>query len=396
MTTADAIPQIDTDALPMGDSRDQAWRATQVAPLIAIADGYAVTTRRGAEAVLKHPDPFSSAKAFDMLQSPVPLVPIAYDPLTQTRYRHILQPFFSPRVIKPMEAELRRQVSALIDPIARRGHCDFVGEVAQIFPIQAFLTFFGLPLEMRDQFWGWKNAVIGLTGAGFAAESDAAQEGIKKALEMYTYFTELIPQRRGAGGDDVLSQILAKQPPDDLTDPEAVGLCFLFVLAGLDTVTDTLGCGMQRLAECPDKRQEIIDDPALIPAAVEELVRLDPPAPFIPRVTYADAEIESVRLPPETRVSTYLGAANRDPAVFENPHDIDFHRPENPHISFGMGPHRCLGSHLARLELGILYEEWHKRIPHYRIKPGTTPKVHWPRGTVGLESLHLEFDKAEE
>jgi cytochrome P450 len=395
MTTADAIPLIDTDALPMGVARDQAWRATQVAPLIAIADGYAVTTRRGAEEVLKHPDPFSSAKAFEFLQSPVPLVPIAYDPPTQTRYRQILQPFFSPRVIKPLEAELRRQIVALIDPIARRGHCDYVSEVAQIFPIQAFLTFFGLPLEMRDQFWEWKKAVIGLASAGFGAEGDAAQDGIAKALEMYTYFTELIPQRRSERGADILSQILAQQPPNDLTDPEAVGLCFLFTLAGLDTVTDTLSCGMQRLAERPDKRQEIIDDPALIPAAVEELVRLDPPAPFIPRVTSTDAQIDSVRLPPETRVTTYLGAVNRDPAVFENPYDIDFRRPENPHISFGLGPHRCLGSHLARLELAIVYDEWHKRIPHYRIKPGTTPKVHWPHGTIELESLHLEFDKAE-
>ncbi len=394
MTNTDAIPQIDTDSLPMAIARDEAWRATQVAPVIAVADGYAVTTRRGAEEVLKHPEPFSSAKAFDMLQSPVPLVPIAFDPPTQTRYRQILQPFFSPRVIKPMEAHLRQQFIALVDPIAQRGHCDFVSEVAQVFPIQAFLTFFGLPLEMRHQFWEWKNAVLDLSSAGFAAEGDAMQEGIRKALEMYTYFTELIPQRRRQGGEDVLSQILAKQPPDDLTDSEAVGLCFLFVLAGLDTVTDTLGCGMQRLAEHPDKRQAIVDDPALIPAAVEELLRLDPPAPFIPRVSSTEADIDTVRLGAETRVSTYLGAVNRDPAVFANPHEIDFHRTDNPHISFGLGPHRCLGSHLARLELAIAYQEWHKRIPHYRIKPGATPMVPWPHGTIGLESLHLEFDKA--
>lgn len=394
MTATDAIPQINTDDLPMGTARDEAWKALQADPLIRIADGFAVTTRAGAEQVLKNAHPFSSKKAFDMLQSPVPLVPIAFDPPEQTRYRQILQPFFSPRVIKPLEAELRRQAGDLIEPIRARGECEFISEVAAVFPIQVFLTFFGLPLEMRDQFFEWKSAVLKLSSAGFAAEGDDAQQGILKALEMYTYLTELVPKRRAEGGDDVLSQVLALPSPDGLTDPEAVGLCFLFVLAGLDTVMDAMGFGIQRLAEHPDKRQQIVDDPSLIPAAVEELVRLDPPAPFIPRVTATEAHVGSTVFPPDTRISSYLGAANRDPLVFDRPHDVDFHRAENPHISFGMGPHRCLGSHLARLELRIVYEEWHRRIPHYRVKPGTTPEVPWPHGTLGLESLYLEFDRS--
>ena len=113
---------------------------------------------------------------------------------------------------------------------------------------------------------------------------------------------------------------------------------------------------------------------------MEELLRLDPPAPFIPRVTTEEVTLAGHTLPAGSRITSYLAVANRDEQQFPNPYEIDFHRTENRHISFGMGVHRCLGSHLARLEMQVLYEEWHKRIPDYRISPGTTPRVHWPRG----------------
>jgi cytochrome P450 len=246
---------------------------------------------------------------------------------------------------------------------------------------------------MRDQLIEWKDAVLNLTAASGTTSVDAAsQEGMQKALELFMYLSELIDKRRGEPGDDMLSRVLAMQPPDEFSNEEAIGLCFLFVLAGLDTVMDALGLGMQRLAENPDKRQEIVDDPGLIPAAVEELLRLDPPVSFVPRVTTEDVHLAGVDLAAGTRITACLAAANRDESEFTDPYAIDFHRADNRHISFGTGAHRCLGSHLARLEMNIVYEEWHKRIPHYRIATGTTPRVHWPRGTVGLDALHLTFD----
>ncbi|BCO34325.1 cytochrome P450 [Mycobacterium heckeshornense] len=392
--SAEAIPKIHTDDLPMPEARDEAWLIMGRCPVVELEDGYAVTTRDLIEAVLRDPSTFSSKKAFDVLASPVPLVPIAFDPPQQTRYRQILQPFFSPRAIKPLEPELRKQIIEIIEPIAARGRCEFVAEVAGVFPIQVFLTLFGLPLDMRDQFIEWKNAVLSLASASGSVTTDeeAASKGLQKAGELFMYLSELIQTRRGQPGDDVLSRVLNLQPPHALTDEEAIGLCFLFVLAGLDTVMDALGFGMQRLAENPDKRREIIDDPTLIPAATEELLRLDPPAPFVPRVTTKETTIGDVTCPAGTRVTNYLAVANRDESEFPNPYAIDFHRADNRHISFGMGAHRCLGSHLARLEMNIVYEEWHKRIPRYHITPGTTPRVHWPRGTVGLESLHLTLE----
>jgi cytochrome P450 len=388
-----AIPKIATDDLPMPEARDDAWRTLAEHPLVEVEDGYAATSRDFVETILKNPAIFSSKKAFDVLASPVPLVPIAFDPPEQARYRRILQPFFSPRAIKPLEADLRAQVIEIVEPLAAAGQCDFIADVAAVFPIQVFLTLFGLPLDMRDQFVEWKTAVLNLSAAsGQTSVDSAAQEGIQKAAELFMYLTGLIQNRRGVPGDDVLSQLLNIEPPDALSDEEAIGLCFLFVLAGLDTVMDSLGFGMQRLAENPDRRKELAEDLSLVPAVTEELLRLDPPAPFTPRVTTEDTELGGHHLPAGTRITNYLAVANRDEAMFKNPYDIDFHRPENRHISFGMGVHRCLGSHLARLEMHLVYEEWHRRIPEYHITPGSAPRVHWPRGTVGLDSLPLTFD----
>jgi cytochrome P450 len=388
--TSEALPKIATDDLPMPAARDDAWRTLAEHPLVEVEDGYAATGRDFVETVLKNPSIFSSKKAFDVLGSPVALVPIAFDPPEQTRYRRILQPFFSPRAIKPLEDDLRRQVIDIIKPIAAKQQCDFIGEVASVFPVQVFLTFFGLPLDMRDQFVVWKNAVLDLSAAsGQTSVDDAAQEGLQKAGELFMYLAELIQKRRGVPGDDILSQVLNTEPPDELSDEEAIGLCFLFVLAGLDTVMDSLGFGMQRLADNPDKRKELAADLSLVPAATEELLRLDPPAPFIPRVTTQETEVGGHVLAEGSRITGYLAVANRDEEHFTDPYGIDFHRPENRHVSFGMGVHRCLGSHLARLEMHLVYEEWHRLIPEYYITPGTTPLVHWPRGTVGLDTLHL-------
>jgi cytochrome P450 len=160
-----AVPEIATHDLPMAERRDDAWRTLGEVPLSAVEDGYAATGRDTVETVLKNPAIFSSKKAFDVLGSPVPLVPIAFDPPEQTRYRRILQPFFSTRVIKPLEDELRKQVIDLIEPIVANGRCDFMADLAGVFPVQVFLTLFGLPLNMRDQFVEWKNAVLGLTAA---------------------------------------------------------------------------------------------------------------------------------------------------------------------------------------------------------------------------------------
>ena len=380
--------------LPIAVDRDEAWRMIRAqGSVVDLGGEFALTDVGTVETAFRQPTVFSSKKAFDVLASPLPLVPIAFDPPEQTRYRRILQPFFSPRAIRPLEGDLRRQLVEIIEPLAARGECNFVAEVADIFPVQAFLTLFGFPLDMRDQLIEWKDAVLGLTDASGNTPLDAAaaEAAMGKAGELFVYLANLVAKRRGVTGDDVLSQLLCLTGEEALTDEEAIGLCFLFVLAGLDTVTGSLGFGMERLARNPVQRREIVDDPSLIPAAVEELVRLDPPAPFVPRVTAEETVLDGRTLPAGTRVSGYLAAANRDENRHPDPYAVNFHRGDNPHASFGIGVHRCLGSHLARMEMRLVYEEWHKRIPEYDVAPGAVPRVRWPRGTIGLEALPLVF-----
>ena len=312
------MPGSDTELLivndlPMPEDRDGAWRLLAArGESVPLENDLALTSQRTVEQVMRQPSLFSSKRAFDSLNSPLPLVPLAFDPPEQTRYRRILQPFFSPRSVRPLEARLREHVVALIEPIVARGSCDFVAEIADVFPVQTFLEFFGLPADDLDRFMTWKEAILDSSDASGAATEQGSAE---HAIALFGYLGELVQRRRGVPGDDVLSQLLCLEGADALTDPEAIGLCFLFVLAGLDTVTGSLGMGMQRLAENSRQRRELVDDPGLIPAAVEELVRLDPPAPFTPRVTTDETTIDGRLLPAGSHVSTYLAVANRDSSV---------------------------------------------------------------------------------
>src|SRR6201997_3606452 len=199
---------ISLDDLPVAEDRDAAWRMIRARGRVVDLGGeFALTDVDTVEAAFRQPAVFSSKKAFDVLASPLPLVPIAFDPPEQTRYRRILQPFFSPRAIRPLEGELRRQLIEIIEPLAARGEGDFVAEVAGIFPVQAFLTLFGFPLDMRDQLIVWKDAVLGLVDASgnTALEGAAAKAAMGKAGELFFYLSDLVAKRHGVAGDDVLS-----------------------------------------------------------------------------------------------------------------------------------------------------------------------------------------------
>jgi cytochrome P450 len=175
-----------------------------------------------------------------------------------------------------------------------------------------------------------------------------------------------------------------------LTDPEILGLCFLFVLAGLDTVSSSLGFAFANLATNPDLRRQISNDFTLIPSFIEENLRIEVPVPLSPRVTTEDVEVEGVLIPKDTSVVLMFGSANRDAQQYDDPDTVNLGR-RATHFAFGRGPHRCLGSHLARLELRLVLEEWHKRIPDYELAAGAAPRAPWPAGTLGLDAVPLKI-----
>lgn len=379
------------DELPMAADRTAAYRIIRDAGPVARDDhgAYVIIAQDAAEYVLKNPGLFSSKRAFDGVGSPVPMLPIAYDPPEHTRYRRVLQPFFSPRSVAPQLESLRRLAGELIDGFAGRGECDVTSDFAIPFPAEVFLTLFGLPLEDRDRLVRWKDAV--LNAATFRGAEAPSDEATKAGAELYGYLVGHIERRRREGGtDDLLGQLLADDSDERLTDHELLGLSFQFVLAGLDTVTSALSTSFAILATHPELRRQIVDDPSVIPDAVEELLRVDGPVHVLPRVATQDTEVAGHLIPAGSVVNVAVGAANRDPAEHPDPDTVNFRRQER-HLALGGGPHRCLGSHLARMEMRVAFEEWHRRIPEYQLRPGDRPQVPWPSGMIGYDSLRLVF-----
>jgi cytochrome P450 len=393
MTELGVTGTVNINDLPFAHDRSRAWRELREGgEAVASGEEIVLTSAAAVEFAAKRPEIFSSAKAFDRLGSPVPLIPIAIDPPDHTRFRRMLDPFFSPRKMAEREPELRRQAGELIEAIvAKGGQCDVMPALATPFPSQVFLTLFGLPMADRDRLVKWKDAILQFTDP---SSSEATPEVMAHALELFTYLTEHIAARRAdSTGSDMLSQLMQDTDEGTMTDNEILGLCFMFVLAGLDTVTSATGFALAKLAGDAALRERIAGDFSLIPAFIEDILRVDGPVPFAPRVTTEQVEVAGRVVPKDTTVMLSYGSADRDPTRYEDADEVHLDG-KSVHFAFGRGPHRCLGSHLARLELRLILEEWHTRVPVYSHVDGKQPQMPWPTGTMGLLSVPLNIGPA--
>jgi hypothetical protein len=378
-------PHLSFASLPMAADRGVGWKTVRDAGRVVFIDGwFYLSHREDVLAALRNPELFSSKKAFDVLGSPIPLVPISFDPPEHTRFRKILQPFFSPHTLKEMLPSLQKQALDIVDEIAKKGECEVVADVAIPYPSQVFLTLFGLPLEDRDRLIRWKDSVIAL------AESPSL-EGVDltPAMELLAYLTEAVNERRANPGPDILSQVLTGEDP--LDDAEVMGLSFLFVLAGLDTVTAAMTSALLELARNPELRATLRENPDQMSVFVEEIVRLEPPAPMLPRVTTAEVTIGDITLPADTQVRLCVAAINRDDSDEISANGVVMDGKVHRHWGYGGGPHRCLGSHLARMELTLVLDEWLKRIPEFSVQPGYEPHIIFPAQTFALERVPLKL-----
>jgi cytochrome P450 len=341
------------------------------------------------EMALKRTELFSSKDAVD-LGNIRPLIPLQVDPPEHAKYRRILDPLFTPREMARREPGVTEVVNEAIDRFAGRGECDFHEEFAVPVPCAVFLQLLGLPLDDLDQFLEWKDGVIRPEGAdGFDNRHEASAP---VAQQIYDYFDRAIDDHIASPRDDVLSSLIDAKVDSEgraLSREEMLDICFLFLIAGLDTVTDSLDCFFVYLARHPDHRQQLIEQPDILPHAIEELLRWETPVPGVARVATQDVEIGGCPISKGERVNPLLGAANTDPAEFPDPEVVDFARSPNRHRAFGGGPHRCLGSHLARMELRVAMREFHRRIPDYEIKPGT--QLTYTAALRSVESLPLIF-----
>jgi cytochrome P450 len=343
------------------------------------------------EMALKRTDLFSSNMDAVDLGNVRPLIPLQVDPPEHAKYRRILDPLFTPREMAGREPAVTALVNQMIDGFADRGECDFHAEFAVPLPCTVFLQLLGLPLGDLGKFLVWKDGVIRPEGAGGAAEHATA--AAPAARQIYAYFERAIDDHVESPREDVLSALIAADVEGrSLSREELLDICFLFLIAGLDTVTDSLDCFFVYLARHPDQRRMLIEQPDVLPGAIEEMLRWETPVPGVARVAMQDVEVGGCPISKGERISPLLGAANTDPAEFDDPDVVDFARNPNRHRAFGGGPHRCLGSHLARLELRVALRDFHRRIPDYEIPPGVQLK--YTTGLRSVEALPLTFPVA--
>jgi cytochrome P450 len=340
------------------------------------------------EMALKRTDLFSSNMDAVDLGNVRPLIPLQVDPPEHAKYRRILDPLFTPREMAGREPAVTALVNEMIDGFAGRGECDFHAEFAVPLPCTVFLQLLGLPLDDLDKFLAWKDAVI--RPEGVVGPDEHRKAAAPAARQIYQYFERAIDDHIANPRDDVLSALIAADVAGEpLSREELLDICFLFLIAGLDTVTDSLDCFFVYLAKHPDQRRLLVEQPEILPGAIEEMLRWETPVPGVARVAMQDVEVAGCPIGKGERISPLLGAANTDPAEFDDPDVVDFTRNPNRHRAFGGGPHRCLGSHLARLELRVALREFHRRIPDYEIPSGVQLK--YTSALRSVESLPLKF-----
>jgi cytochrome P450 len=365
-------------------------------PVMAIeGTGVVLTRKLEIDEALRHPEIFTSNMDAVDLKNARPMIPLQIDPPEHKKYRKLLDPIFAPRRMALMDDSVSRIVNNLIDGFIDKGEVDFAKEFSVPFPSEVFLTLLGLPLAELDRFLAMKDGIIRpdvVTAKpyGSQAVNDFQQ---KVADSVYEYFNEVLDEREVTRQDDLLSHFLdAEVEGNRLTRNDILDICFLFLIAGLDTVTATLDCMYAFLAQHPEHRQELVDDPSLIPSAIEELLRWETPVMGVVRASLEDTSLGGCLVQKGDQVMIMIGSANTDEAEFEDADSVRFDREANRHLAFGGGIHRCLGSHLARLELRVALREWHRRIPEYSVEPDHT--LVYTGGIRSIEHFPMRFSAA--
>jgi cytochrome P450 len=361
----------DEDLSIWGDNVQEDWERMRTGPAVLDFGSVSMLTSPSAIDELMHdPALLSSNPDAQFLGSETGLIPLQVDPPDHVRYRRMLDPLFTPPKMAKLEGEVSALVNQCIDKFIERGSCDLASEFALPIPSGTFLHLLGLPLEGLDEFIAVKDELIRPVGKD-QAELDAIRA--RAAQWVFELFGEALDRRAVEPTDDILGHLSRLEIAGELTREQTLNICLLQLTAGLDTVTASLECFFSFLARSPEHQRQLVEEPSLRPKAVEELLRWMCPVPTVIRVTMSDTEVEGCPVSEGTRMAVLLATTNIDPGRFERPTEVDFTRQSIKHLSFGVGVHRCLGSHLARMELRVALAEWHRRIPSYRLPEGFVP-----------------------
>ena len=297
-------------------------------------------------------------------------IPQAFEGAEHAMWRKVLDPLFHPKKVAELESSVRARARELLDTFATRGEADAYSEWCEPLPSSIFLTIMGIPPSELDHFLRYKDAILSTT---ISDRPVTLEERLAAFDDCDAWFDAEFDRRDAVGepGDDLIGWLMTRDVDGrPITRDELHGITNLLMIAGLDTVAASLACIVAHLARHPERRQALLDDPALWPSAIEELMRYESPVTAGPRHVTEDTRLPSGVVPAGRPISVWWAAANLDPEQFDDPMAVELGRAPNPHIAFASGFHRCLGSHLARMELRAALDEWHRRIPNYAVADG--------------------------
>ncbi|WP_371424806.1 cytochrome P450 [Tardiphaga sp.] len=290
------------------------------------------------------------------------------DPPLHTRVRHLIAGALSPRAIAETEPRLVALVDRLLDEMAARGHADLIEDFASAIPIEVIGNLLGVPHEERGPLRDWSLAILGALEPSLSPQMQS--RGETAVAEFLDYLRRLVANRRARPGDaehDVLTRLIAGETAggERLSESELLQNCIFILNAGHETTTNLIGNGLELLLRFPEQKQRLIGEPALIRPAIEEFLRFESSNQLGNRSVAVDTEIGGIALPKGTLITLCIGAANRDPAQFSSPDQLDIGRAPNRHLAFASGAHVCAGLNLARMEGRIAIGRFMARFPNF-------------------------------
>ena len=310
---------------------------------------------------------------------------LSLDPPDHRRLRGLVSKAFTPRAVNALEPHIRSLMQELLDGVDNLSGFDLMDAVARPLPVIVIAEMLGVPPEDRPRFRGWSDRRARILEPTISAEERA--DAVLAAADLDAYFAPLVERRRADPQDDILSGLAqAEEEGDRLDGGEVIALMRLLLVVGNETTVNLIGNGMLALMQHPEQLQRLRDDPALIPSAVEELLRYDSPVQLDLRRIVQDCDVNGFPVKRGEDIVVLIGGANRDPEQFEDPDGLDVGREGNSHISFGRGIHACIGAPLARLEARIAIEVLLERFSSIRLS-GPPPEFRSSIVLRGLETL---------
>jgi cytochrome P450 len=334
------------------------WSVTHYADVVAVSrETTTYSSRRGVSMMVDPANPTPASGAGKML--------ITIDPPQHVRLRRLVNKAFTPRMVAQLEPSVRAITRRILDAVAPRGACDFVTDIAAQLPLGVICAMMGVPHEDWGLMFTLTNRVLGAEDPEYQTVAGDGRETANQGLrEMFAYFARLVTARRQAPRDDLLSALTgAAIDGEALTDEEILYFCYLLILAGNETTRNAISSGMLALYEHPTERARLAADAALLPTAVEEILRWTSPVMHMARYVTRDTVLHGQPLRAGERVLLWYPSANRDAAVFPDADRFDVGRTPNEHMAFGLGEHFCLGAGLARQEVRVMVEALLARLP---------------------------------